>query len=69
MRRMWDTIWNSEPVVFVGAAVSAWGAIVAFDQANDTWYLPLWAYIIAVPLTAFLTGVVRNKVTPTNGGN
>ena len=65
MKDLWRRIWLAEPVVFVGALVSAWLAIVAFDQAADAWEIPLIGYIVAVPLTAFLTGVTRNSVTPT----
>ena len=64
MRNLAGRIWNSEPVVFVGAAVSAWLALVAFDQAAAGWEIPLIGYIVAVPLTAFLTGITRNSVTP-----
>jgi hypothetical protein len=64
MRNLWNRIWNSEPVVFVGAVVSAWMALVAFDQGIESWEIPLWAYIVAVPVTAFLTGITRQQVTP-----
>ena len=63
MKDLWKRIWYAEPVVFVGSLVSAWLAIVAFDQAADGWEIPLIGYVIAVPLTAFLTAVTRNQVT------
>ena len=64
MRDLWQRIWYAEPVVFVGAIVSAWLAVVAFDQGMDAWEIPLWLYVVAIPLTAFLTAVTRQKVTP-----
>ena len=64
MKELWRKIWYSEPVVFVGSLVAAWVAVVAFDQAADSWEIPLWIYVLAVPLVAFLTGVTRQQVTP-----
>ena len=63
MKDLWRKIWYSEPVVFVGSLVSAWLAVVAFDQASDGWEIPLWIYVVAVPLVAFLTGITRRQVT------
>ena len=63
MRELFKRIWLAEPVVLVGASVSAWTAIVAFDQASAGWEIPLIVYIVAVPLTAFLTGITRQQVT------
>ena len=64
MRELWRRIWGSEPVVFVGALVAAWSAIVALDQASEGWAIPVWVYIVAVPAVAFLTAVTRSSVTP-----
>ena len=64
VKDLWRRIWYSEPVVFVGSLVSAWVAVVAFDKAMDTWEIPLWLYIFAIPTTAFLTAVTRQQVTP-----
>ena len=50
--------------MFVGSLVSAWVAVVAFDKAMDSWEIPLWLYIFAIPATAFLTAVTRQQVTP-----
>lgn len=68
MKDLWKKIWYSEPVVFVGSLAAAWAAIVAFDEASDSFAIPLWVYILAVPVLAFLTPVVRGNVTPINDG-
>ena len=65
MKDLWSRIWNTEPVVFVGGLTAAWSAVVAFDQASDVFTLPVWTYIVAVPLIAGVTPMVRRKVTPT----
>lgn len=64
MRDLWKKIWHSEPVVFVGSLMSAWLAVVAFDQGTDAFEIPLWIYVAAIPVGAFLTGVTRQQVTP-----
>jgi hypothetical protein len=65
MINLFKRIWYSEPVVLVGALVAGWSAIVAYDQADDAWAIPVWVYIVAVPLVAFLTRITRRNVTPT----
>lgn len=68
MKDLVGKLWYSEPVVFVGGLASSWAAIVAFDEASDAFSIPLWCYIVAVPVLAFLTPVVRGNVTPINDG-
>lgn len=63
MKDLWKRIWYSEPVLFVGALSAAWLALVAVDQANESWKLPLWTYIAAAPVVAFLTYITRETVT------
>jgi len=53
--------------VFVGALSAAWLSLVAIDQAATTWELPLWSYLVAVPVVAFLTYVTRGAVAPVGG--
>lgn len=69
MKDLWRKIWYAKPVVFVGSLVSAWVALVAFDQASDSWEIPTIGYIIAVPVVMFLTAItqkqtIRNQDTP-----
>ena len=62
MKKLWHMVWNTRPVVFVGSLVSAWMAVVAFDQGDDSWEIPIAIYITVVPVMAFLTGITRNQV-------
>lgn len=68
MKQLVSRIWYAEPARFVAAVTAAWGAVVALDQGSDSWFIPLWVYIVAVPLTTFLGEAVRNNVTPVNDG-
>lgn len=63
MKNLWHKIWNSEPVIFIGSLVGAWLALVSLDQADETWAIPLWVYILMTLLVPFLTGVTRKQVT------
>ena len=65
MKKLWNRIWNSEPVVLGGGLVTGWLALVAFDQGNDSFEIPTWAYAVAAPLTAIITYATRRNVTPT----
>jgi len=67
MRKLFDRIWNAEPVVFVGALSATWAAVVALDQAAEAWEIPVWLYIAAVVVTVFLTAVTRTAVKPVGG--
>jgi len=68
VNKLWRKLWFSEPVVFVGALVSAWTALAAFDKTNDAFTLPLWGYAAATVLVPFMTILVRGNVTPINDG-
>lgn len=68
MNKLWRKLWYSESVVFVGALVSAWTALAAFDVASDGFYVPVWGYVTAAVLVPFLTILVRGNVTPVNDG-
>ena len=68
MKNLWHKLWYTEPVVFVGALVSGWTALAAFDVANDGFNLPLWTYAVAAVLVPAMTILVRGNVTPINDG-
>ena len=68
MKKLWHKLWYSEPVVFVGALVSGWAALVALSEATDGFTLPLWSLAIAAVIIPVLTILVRGNVTPINDG-
>ncbi len=63
MFKLLKQIWDAKPVVLVGAFASAWTAIVALDQVDDSWFIPSLVYIVAVPVMAFLTRVIHKQVS------
>ena len=66
MRKLLTRIWNAEPVILVGAITSAWTAIVAFDQIDDSWAIHTWLYVVAVPLIAFLAAITHKHAQHTD---
>ncbi len=66
MIKLLKRIWNSEPVILVGALTAAWIALVAADQLDDTWAISTRVYIVAVPVAAFLTAITRSRVEPSD---
>ena len=66
MRKLLTRIWNAEPVILVGAITSAWTAIVAFDQIDDSWAIHTWLYVTAVPLIAFLAAITHKHAQHTD---
>lgn len=64
MKKLWNRIWNAEPVVFTGAIATTWTAVVTFDKANTELNINIWVYIIMIVVTVFLTAITRNQVTP-----
>lgn len=62
MKKLWNKIWNSEPVIFVGSLTTAWAGVVTFDKGSDEFNIDFRVYVIMVVVTIFLTAITRSKV-------
>jgi len=66
MKKLWDRIWNAEPVIFSGALATTWTGVVTFDKVSDDFSINVWIYVIMIAVTIFLTAITRNQVEVSN---
>ena len=66
MKKLWNQLWNGEPVALAGYLTAGWTALAAFDAGSESFNMPVPVYALAAVVIALATRLVRSKVTPTD---